>query len=194
MVKKLLGDLKELTIIGGQITTRLEDKNATEGAEIKVLIPKAINRGSIEHKSLGSLIIKTEPDYKKLTKKGDIVIKLSTPYDACLITEEDEGLLVPSFCAILRAGEADFNMEFLLAYLNSEICSNQIKNLVSGATIAILSTGTLKKVEVLLPSLDKQKSLATDYMKTLKKEKLLNKIIELEYEKLNSMIYELMEE
>ena len=195
MVKVVtLEEIKGITVIGGQITSRIEDKSENGNDTIKVLIPKAINRGSVDHKNLGSLLIKSEPDERKVTKKGDIVLKLSTPYDACIITDDDEGLLVPSFCAILRVDDLNVDKEYLVAYLNSDHCSNQIKDMVSGATIAILSTGTLKRIQILLPSLKQQKEIATNYMKALEKEKLLNKIIELEYERLNSEIYELMED
>lgn len=33
--------------------------------------------------------------------KNDIIIKLSTPYEACVI-DDNVGLVIPSFCAILR--------------------------------------------------------------------------------------------
>lgn len=194
MVKTLLGDIKNLSIIGGQITSRVEDKSGASNESINVLIPKAISHGSVEHKNLGDLIIKGELDPKKVTQEGDIVIKLSTPYDACIITKDDEGLLVPSFCAIIRCYEENIDKGYLVAYLNSDVCSSQIKNLVSGASMAILSTGTLKKVNLIIPNLDRQKELSKNYLNTLRKEQLLNKIIELEYEKLNSEIYEMMEE
>ena len=34
--------------------------------------------------------------------KNDIIIKLSTPYEACVIDDDNVGLVIPSFCAILR--------------------------------------------------------------------------------------------
>lgn len=194
MVKQLFGEIKSIDLIGGQITSRVEDKTGESGKSVDVLIPKAIIHGSVDHNNLGKLIIKSEIEDKKMTKEGDIVIKLSTPYDSCIITKNDEGLLVPSFCAIIRCLDNSINKGYLVAYLNSEACISQIRNLVVGSTIAILSTGTLKKIEIFIPDKDKQLVISNDYLNALRKEQLLNKIIELEYEKVNSEIYEIMEE
>ena len=192
MVKEiLLGEINGIEVIGGQITSRVEAKNEVEKLEeIKVLIPKSINKGIVEHSNLGSLNIKSELDSKKLTHEGDIVMKLSTPYDTCLITKEDETLLVPSFCAIIRVNDVNINKNYLVAFLNSNYCLMQIKTLVSGS-MAMLSTGTMKKINIILPDIEKQNQMALDYHKVIEKEKILKKIIELEYEKIDSEIYEM---
>lgn len=69
---------------------------------MKVLIPKAISNGRVNPLELATLDVKIGVDSKRITQEGDIVMKLSTPYDACIITKEDEGLLVPSFCVIIK--------------------------------------------------------------------------------------------
>ena len=194
MLKKELGEIKGLEIIGGLITSRIEDKKGIEGRSIKVLVPKAINHGIVEQGLLGNLDIKTDPDEKKLTHEGDLVIKLSTPYDVCLIDKENEGLLVPSFCAIIRGLSEEIDNKYLLSFLNSDYCLSQIKTSLIGTTIPIMSIRILKELNVIIPNHSKQIKIADDYYLALKKEKLLNDIIRLEYEKLNSEIYELLEE
>lgn len=195
MLKKvLLKDIENLNIIGGQITSRIEAKlESNKIGEIKVLIPKAIQNGSCNHKDLGLLNISQEVDSKKVTKLGDIVIKLSTPYDACIIKEEDEGLLVPSFCAIINNVPDYISKDYLLAFLNSKVYQNQIKNLLIGQNLPILSIGQIKKVELPLPSIDTQEDIEKTYKGTLDKIKLLEKIISLESEYLESRFYELEE-
>ena len=195
MLKKvLLKDIENLNIIGGQITSRIEAKlDSNKIGEIKVLTPKAIQNGSCNHKDLGLLNISQEADSKKVTKLGDIVIKLSTPYDACIIKEEDEGLLVPSFCAIINNVPDYISKDYLLAFLNSKVYQNQIKNLLIGQNLPILSIGQIKKVELPLPSIDIQEDIGKTYKGTLDKIKLLEKIISLESEYLESRFYELEE-
>lgn len=195
MLKKvLLKDIENLNIIGGQITSRIEAKlDSNKIGEIKVLTPKAIQNGSCNHKDLGLLNISQEADSKKVTKLGDIVIKLSTPYDACIIKEEDEGLLVPSFCAIINNIPDYISKDYLLAFLNSKVYQNQIKNLLIGQNLPILSIGQIKKVELPLPSIDVQEDIGNTYKGTLDKIKLLEKIISLESEYLESRFYELEE-
>lgn len=195
MLKKvLLKDIENLNIIGGQITSRIEAKlDSNKIGEIKVLTPKAIQNGSVNHKDLGLLNISQEADSKKVTKLGDIVIKLSTPYDACIIKEEDEGLLVPSFCAIINNIPDYISKDYLLAFLNSKVYQNQIKNLLIGQNLPILSIGQIKKVELPLPSIDIQEDIGNTYKGTLDKIKLLERIISLESEYLESRFYELEE-
>lgn len=195
MLKKvLIKDIENLNIIGGQITSRIEAKlDSNKIGEIKVLTPKAIQNGSCNHKDLGLLNISQEADSKKVTKLGDIVIKLSTPYDACIIKEEDEGLLVPSFCAIINNIPDYISKDYLLAFLNSKVYQNQIKNLLIGQNLPILSIGQIKKVELPLPSIDIQEDIGNTYKGTLDKIKLLEKIISLENEYLESRFYELEE-
>ena len=190
-----INDIKGIEIISGQITSRIEEKDESKVTEVaKVLIPKAIERGRVNHENLGTINISEELDSRRLTRIGDIVMKLSTPYESCLITEEDEGLLVPSFCVIFRLDEScKINKSYLVAFLNSKHCESQIKVLVSGATMPILSTGTVRKINVVIPEVKKQEQMGLDFIKTVSKEKLLKKIIELEYEKINSEIYEMME-
>ena len=195
MLKKvLLKDIENLNIIGGQITSRIEAKlDSNKIGEIKVLTPKAIQNGNVNHKDLGLLNISQEADSKKVTKLGDIVIKLSTPYDACIIKEEDEGLLIPSFCAIINNIPEYISKDYLLAFLNSKVYQNQIKNLLIGQNLPILSIGQIKKVELPLPSIDIQEDIGKSYKGTLDKIKLLEKIISLESEYLESRFYELEE-
>ena len=196
MLKKvLLKDIENLNIIGGQITSRIEAKlDSNKIGEIKVLTPKAIQNGSCNHKDLGLLNISQEADSKKVTKLGDIVIKLSTPYDACIIKEENEGLLVPSFCAIINNIPDYISKDYLLAFLNSKVYQNKIKNLLIGQNLPILSIGQIKKVELPLPSIDIQEDIGKSYKGTLNKIKLLERIISLESEYLESRFYELEEE
>lgn len=193
MVKNILiSDLSGMNIIGGQITSRIEAKDISEKYDtMKVLVPKAISNGKINSEELGTLDVKIDVDSKRITKEGDIVIKLSTPYDACIITKDDEGLLVPSFCAIINNVPENIIKEYLLAYLNSKSCLMQIKKLVTGSTIAILSSGLIKKITIPVPDLQVQKEIAKTYIESLEKIKLLEKITKLEKEYLDSRFLEM---
>ena len=78
-------------IIVGQIMTRVSAENKNEDDTIgivKVLAPKAISDGIIVKEDLGELQICKMIDEKKFTKEGDVVVKLSTPYDCLLYTSD----------------------------------------------------------------------------------------------------------
>lgn len=213
MKKKKLGELSD--IIGGQITSRLEKKKVDDLFEIdrisdknsikckaQVLVPKAIINAFIDKSSLTTITCeKTDKedgftsdltlfvDKSKITKAGTLVLKLSTPYDACVVTEDEEGLIVPSFCASLKITDKDVDLLYLLAFLNSNSYQNQIKKFVAGSSIALISVGAIKEIEVPIPSKEVQEKIGQDFINTMKKIKLVNKITTLEIEKMNSIFY-----
>ena len=189
--KKLIGDTM-MNIIGGQITSRVEAKDISDKYEtIKVLVPKAISNGKVSKDDLGTIDVKNDVDPKRITREGDIVMKLSTPYDACIITKEDEGLLVPSFCAIINNVPEYIDKAYLLAYLNSKACLRQIKGIVTGSAIAILSVGQIKKISIPVPDMKIQEEIARTHMEGIEKVKLLEKIVKLEKELLDSKFFEM---
>lgn len=194
MVNKILiGNINGLNIIGGQIISRIEAKNISEKYDtMKVLVPKAISNGRVNKEELAEVDVKIDVDPKRITRAGDIVMKLSTPYDACLITKEDEGLLVPSFCAIINNVPEDMILkEYLLSFLNSKACLMQIKTIVTGSTMAILSVGQIKKISVPVPVLFTQDEIGDRYLQDMEKIRLLERIVKLEKEYLDSRFFEM---
>ena len=186
--KKRLIPLGEcgLEIIGGQIMTRLAIKDGSDEEPVevrKVVIPKCIRAdGSIDVTEMPEESLRATPDPKRLTVPGDIVIKLSTPYDAAYVNEEGAGCIVPSFCAIIKsAGHLD--LEYLLAFLNSATCKNQLKQQVAGSTMAMLSVGKIKNVMIPVPSPERQREIGSQFLETHRKVHLLEQIIRLEQKK-----------
>lgn len=185
-----LNDKRVSTIIGGQIMTRLiakEEAGDSVVEERKIIVPKCIlSDGTIDVKELPVEKLKAPADQKKITIAGDIVIKLSTPYDSAIVTEEAAGCLVPSFCAIIRCNE--INKNYLQAFLSTAGCKNQLKNQVAGAVMTILSVGKLGNVDV--PDADKltQEKIGRGYIQTQEKISALKRIVELE-EKRNDIIF-----
>lgn len=180
-------------ITGGQIMTRIAAKNSDNESvqKVKVVIPKAISsNGTIETSLLAEEAIIALPDEKKITKTGDIVIKLSTPYDAAMVDESTAGCIVPSFCAIIReSGELDKG--YLLSFLNSEYCKDQLRQQVAGAVMSILSVGKVGNAIIPVPDMGTQKRIATEYVETQRKLRIINQIIALE-KKRNDVIFEEM--
>ncbi|MBP3593055.1 MAG: hypothetical protein J6J44_00865 [Lachnospiraceae bacterium] len=186
-----LSEVKGLAFIGGQITSRIEaneKKNEVVVGKVQVIPPKAIKGGKIMHDELYELEYKSEFDDKKLTKAGDIVVKLSSPYDAAYITEEDEGLLITSFCIIIRNTSKIFLSEYLAAFLNSGVYLEQVMDMVSGAAVPMLTMGKIKDVVVKNMELEEQKQVAEYFRNISLKEEVMAQIIALEREKLNSVL------
>ena len=64
------------------------------------------------------------PEY--LTHKGDVVIRLTVPYTAVLVTDELEGYVIPSSFVVVRTDRSIVIPEYLLWLLNSQQVKQRI--------------------------------------------------------------------
>ena len=191
-----LGDC-DIKLVGGQIMSRVTanvDKGEDSIRGIRVIIPKAIHPdGTIDSNELPEEMLKVEPDEKKMVKKGDIVMKLSTPYDAAIVDEATEGSIVPSFCAIVKYGE-EIDPGYLLAFLNSEYCKEQLRLQITGSVMTVLSVGKIANIMFPVPSLKEQKRIGDAFIETQNKLKLIRQIAELESKKNDITIRDLVKQ
>lgn len=190
---KKLKTLKDLNIevISGQIMSRVTAKKDSDEpfAEVrKVIVPKAIGAdGIVNVEELPEEKLKIPADDKRITKAGDIVIKLSTPFDAALIDEDSKDCIVPSFCALVRCPE-DIDVNYLVAFLNSSYCKEQIKVMVAGATMTVLSVGKVLSVLMPKPDMEEQKEIGANYIKVQQKLRVLKQIVDLEIKR-NDVVF-----
>lgn len=61
-----------------------------------------------------------------LTHKGDVVIRLTIPYTAVLITDDLEGYVIPSSFVVVRTNRSVLLPEYLIWLLNSQKVKKQI--------------------------------------------------------------------
>lgn len=176
----MLSDIS--TIKSGQILTRISAEKTKEEVigEQKVIIPKAISNGIIIKEQLSEIEISKQPDEDRLTKVGDIIIKLTTPYDSALITEDNEGLLVSSFCCIIRPDASSINPKFLLAFLNTSYIKDVLSTKSEGIGRIMIKLTDIGAIEI--PVLDRKDmdSLGEAFILSSKKKKILSEMIETE--------------
>ena len=186
-----LSEIKSLNFIGGQILSRIESDQNKHDRVIgvaKVIPPKAIKAGRIVQSEIYEIEYKSEFDPKKLTREGDIVVKLSTPYEAAYITKDNEGLLITSFSIIIRNTGNDILSEYLSAFCNSGVYMEQAMNLVSGATIPMLTIGKVKEISISMLSIEDQEQVAKYFNNIVEKQLVMEQIISLEKEKLDTVL------
>ena len=190
--------LKELNIeiVGGQIVQRViadvERGEVVLDPQRKTIVAKTVSEGLIDEEGVVVNDYKTTFDDKKLTHEGDIVVKLSAPYNAVIIDKEHEGMLVSSFCSIIR-NVNEIDKRYLVAFLNSDVAQTQLKNSVVGTVMSILSNGKLGDLLIPVPTKEKQEEIGSYFEKTVKNRVLLAKIIKLEEQKLAALIADLEE-
>ncbi len=186
-----------MSIASGQIMSRVVADEKYGGDAIgtcRVIVPKAIlSDGTIDLNEIQEEKIRLEIDPKRLTKVGDIVIKLSTPYDSAIITEETAGCVIPSFCALIENNDR-VDKNYLQAFLSSNNCKEQLKKQVAGATVAILSIGKVREVFIPLPDMSEQVEIGNAYVNTQKKLVALKQIVNLETKKLDLIFRNLGDE
>ena len=175
-------------IITGVLTRRVvwEEGNGDPSLlkSEKILVPKAINDGLIDHSLLQEVKLFKEVQEKFYTKIGDVILKLSTPYDSCVIEkEEDEGLIVPSFSLIIRKINPIYNPYFVMAFLSSKCAWAQIKNSREGRVLSIINNVSVAELDV--PDFnDKEiKEISNRYKRFLDFKRLSAEIISLEKER-----------
>lgn len=173
-------------IITGVLTRRIvydgdADSSLQEG---KILVPKSINDGLIDHTLLQTSRLGKLVKEKFYTRKGDVIMKLSTPYDSCVIEKkEDEGLIVPSFSVIIRGIRTPYDPYFIMAFLSSKRAWSQIERSRSGRALSIISNESVSELELPSFSETEMKDISTRFRRYLEFRRLSAEIIGLEKER-----------
>ena len=173
-MKKLM-DICEL-VTSGQIMSRVALEEGKKGKSkpdqtvletAKAVIPKAIAGGHID-----------DGDSNKRTAVGDIIVKLSTPYDSAVVASGQDNLIATSFCALIKGLSNDYLPEFVCAYLNTQMMKDKLKASTSGSTIPLLRVGDLKLVEIPEIDITKQRQAVDAISLNAQRRKLYEAMLE----------------
>lgn len=128
----------------------------------------------VSEEYLSSEILKA--DY--FTQKGDILVRLSAPYTAVMIKEDNEcGYLVPSHFAIIRADRKEALPEYILWFLKKESTRQLILQNSSGSSaFGTISSGFLASLNIRKLPMDKQAVIGKLLMLSEKEQELLRKL------------------
>ena len=173
-------------IITGVLTRRIVCEGDVDSSlqEGKILVPKSITDGLIGHTLLQTSRLGKLVKEKFYTRKGDVIMKLSTPYDSCVIEKkEDEGLIVPSFSVIIRGIRAPYDPYFIMAFLSSKRAWSQIERSRSGRALSIISNESVSELELPSFSETEMKDISTRFRRYLEFRRLSAEIIGLEKER-----------
>ena len=105
-------------------------------------------RGWVNESVLDVFFSKEKLENKYLTNKGDIIIRLTTPYTAICINDKQEGLVIPSNFAIIRLKEQIYIPEFVALFLNSEIVEKKFFKSSISTTIPLIKTKHLREIDI----------------------------------------------
>lgn len=175
-----LEEIASVTV--GQIMTRVTaDRDLGDSVvdTVKVLVPKAISSGVIVKEDLGNAEITKVIDEEKFTQAGDVVIKLSTPYDAAYVTEEYVGIAIPSFCAAIRiTDENKMDATYLSAFLNSSYVREQLTAKVVGSARPMIKVTDIRALEIPKLSVEDRRDIGKAFILSGQKKATLQEMID----------------
>lgn len=184
--------LEELcTIKTGAPTSRA--KKIAEGVEpkdVKVLLPRAMQDGIIVDDEFAIETVGEVKD-ENFTHEGDVVIKLSTPYDSVYIDKSHEGIMITSFGMVLRRKpEADLDMQYLSMFLNLPQTNSVLQAVSTGQSVAMamLKRQTVADIEVPLLPIERQRKLAALFQAVQERKRQYVRLIELDEELVTSQM------
>jgi hypothetical protein len=184
--------LEELcTIKTGAPTSRA--KKVPDGVEpktVKVLLPRAMQAGAIIDSELANEVVGEVKD-ENYTHEGDVVIKLSTPYDSVYIDKAHEGIMITSFGMVLRKKpEAELDMQYLSMFLNLPQTNSVLQAVSTGQSVAMamLKRQTVADIEVPLLPIERQRKLADLFQAVQERKQQYVRLIELDEELVTSQM------
>ena len=175
-----LEEIASVTV--GQIMTRVTaDRDSGDSVvdTVKVLLPKAISSGVIVKEDFGDAELTKLIDEDKFTQAGDVVIKLSTPYDAAYVTEEYAGIAIPSFCAAIRiTDENEMDATYLSAFLNSSYVREQLTAKVVGSARPMIKVTDIRALEIPKLSVEDRRDIGKAFILSGQKKATLQEMID----------------
>lgn len=173
-----LGEIAEIGT--GLVLTRKKAESEKETAKIyNVITLRSINNQGYVDRTLFEIFeSREELGDNYISKKGDIIIRLSEPNTAILIGEEDEGLLISSQFCLIRIKGNKFLPEYISWYLNSSYAKKEISKSMIGSTLGIIKTSFLNELEIPKIPMEKQRIITEiNLLKKIEKA-LMEKLIE----------------
>ena len=109
---------------------------------------------------------------KYLTRSSDILLRLSSPYTAVIISEKEADLLIPSHFAIIRSGKT-VDPHYLHWWLAK--ARKKFYKIASGGTMmGTISTGYVQEMPIELPPMERQQRIGDLHSLALQEQYLLS--------------------
>lgn len=116
------------------------------------------------------------PEY--LTNKGDVVVRLTIPYTAVLITEELAGYVIPSSFVVVRTDRSALLPEYLIWLLNSQKAKKKMYESAVSNMLGAVKPRYFAEYEIEEIPISKQKIIADLNQLAKREAQLLEKLAE----------------
>ena len=151
-----------------------KDKETTK---YKLLTLKSIDPlGLLNPNFLDIFVSNSQLEKKYITKEGDIIIRLTSPYTSLVIDSDAKGIVIPSNFAIIRLMSELFCPEYISLYLNSEKINRVFNKSAISTTIPLIKTSFLRNIDIVEKPLKIQEEIVEFNKLQQKEETLLNNL------------------
>lgn len=169
---------KNAVIRSGLVLARKHSRVKTEYQYQSLNLKSIDAKGYIKMDNLDVFIAKERLSEEYLTHTGDIIIRLSTPYTAVLITEETENLVIPSNFIVIRTNVQILLPEYLVWLLNTESVRKKVYENSTSNMLGAVNARYYQDFEIELLPIDTQQRIADIYRVSSKEIFLLRKLAE----------------
>lgn len=160
------------------LVRKRNDVKETDTHKYRMLTLKSFDqKGWLNVGKLDVFFSKEKLDHKYLTDKGDIIVRLTTPYTAICINDKQEGLVIPSNFAIIRLIRHNLIPEFVALFLNSEFIQKQFFKSSISTTIPLIKITHLRNVDIPEKTLEMQKKIVELNQLQVKEKRLLSRLM-----------------
>lgn len=169
-----LGDIA--AVRSGLVLSRKQSREMTQ-YRYRLLNLRSFNSGGYIDVDNTDIYNATEPlnaDY--LSRKGDLVIRLSAPYTAVLIDEATSNMVISSNFAIIRPDASLILPEYLYWLFNTPKMERRIYENTSSNMLGAVKPRYFADFEVSLLSIENQKKIAALNLLAHKECQLLNEL------------------
>ena len=151
----LLGEIARIRV--GMVVSRKKAEIDLEvKAEYPMLTLKNIQaEGFFTNEPIENFKFKETIDSEFFTREGQILFRLNHPNTAVLIEKTHEGLLIPSYFAIIEITDPNILPGFVAWYLNTDMVKGELLKSQAGTNIPTTNKQVLEKIKI--PELDRSK-------------------------------------
>ena len=123
-----------------------------------------------------------------VTRKGDLIFRLSLPSKIIIVDEETEGLLINNLYCIIRCNNKKINNEFLKWFLESKEAIKQIETIIIGTVVKSIPVAKLRLIENPNISFEEQEKISKLISNWNKQKELYNQLIKEKDNYYNSIV------
>lgn len=157
-----------------------DPKDSTGRKYMRLNIRSLGEDGEIDRNGLTVFYSQEELKKDYLTCRGDILVRLTSPYTAVMIDRYTAGLVITSHFVLIRINSENVAPEYLYWYLCTDFVKRECLKNCLGGILGNIKPGFFKDLDIPLVSPNRQRLIANLYLEAEKIQRLAKRLLEQE--------------